>query len=322
MLNRLACLRVTSYLRNVPWAAVSGRSAVSSRNFHEDFLDKRIKARLRRNPFEEPNAGEASQDLDREMRRQSMSKKKAIIARKYGFKPKGGQPRLLTWDAIEHIYFLRAEHPKEWPLERLAEGFGVDVDAIVRVLKNKHKPLSEEKRAVHDQQALANRRRLGLPALPPIRPEQRVKKALPQGLKKVLPQTTVKQLSPAQKEMVLHLGQMKQRLEQRQQRAIAAGPGTVEDNIVEVQTREPQHLEDIVKGTWTPQQDSKDDRSGHEAATEDSGSDDDDYTVEDIDFDLMQERFEDIVEKYPNVDDGEVVEEDGQFFTKVFLYKV
>ncbi|CAH1254384.1 Hypp1351 [Branchiostoma lanceolatum] len=261
------------------------------------------------------------------MRRRAVSKKKAIIARKYGFKPKGAQPRLLTWDAIEHIYFLRAEYPKDWPLQRLAEGFGVDVDMIVRVLKNKNRPLSEEKRAIHDQQAQANRRRLGLPALPPIQPEQRVKKALPQGLKKALPQTNLKMLSPVQKEMVHHLGQMKQRLEQRHQRAITAGPGTEEENIVQVQKHEPQHLDDIAKGIWKPQQVSKDSRSGHSGesvgAREDSGGDD--YTAEDIDFELMQERFEDIVEKYPNVDDDEeVVEKDGQFFTKDgdFLYKV
>ncbi|KAI8481384.1 hypothetical protein Bbelb_408770 [Branchiostoma belcheri] len=337
MLNRLACLRLTSRLLNVPWAAVqSGQNvesvlpAVFSRTFHEDFLDKRIKDRIKRNPFDEPNAGELSQDLDRELKRRQVSKKKAIIGRKYGFKPKGAQPRLLTWDAIEHIYFLRAEYPKEWPLQRLAEGFGVDVDMIIRVLKSKHRPLSSEKRALHDQQALANRRQLGLPALPPIQPEQRIRKALPQQLKTVLPQTNLKMLSPVQKEMVHHLGQMKQRLEQRYQRAITAEPGTEESNVVEIELRkhEPQHLEDVVKGTWKPQQGSKSSRSGHNvqpvAGRADSGGDDDGYMVEDIDLDLIQERFEDIMEKYPNVDDEEVVEKDGQFFTKDgdFLYKV
>lgn len=49
----------------------------------------------------------------------------------------GPPERLLSWDAIEQIRYLRRERPEEWTVDRLAEGFSVPPDDILRVLKSK-----------------------------------------------------------------------------------------------------------------------------------------------------------------------------------------
>ncbi|XP_076596137.1 neugrin [Chaetodon auriga] len=59
--------------------------------------------------------------------------------------PSGAPQRRLTWDAIEQIRYLKQEQPEEWTVERLAEGFSVTPDVILRVLRSKFVPTPERK---------------------------------------------------------------------------------------------------------------------------------------------------------------------------------
>ncbi|XP_070823606.1 neugrin [Chaetodon trifascialis] len=59
--------------------------------------------------------------------------------------PSGAPRRRLTWDAIEQIRYLKQEQPEEWTVERLAEGFSVTPDVILRVLRSKFVPAPERK---------------------------------------------------------------------------------------------------------------------------------------------------------------------------------
>ncbi|CAL8368362.1 unnamed protein product [Lota lota] len=59
--------------------------------------------------------------------------------------PSGAPERMLSWDTIEQIRYLRRERPEEWTVERLAEGFGVPPDDILRVLKSKFTPTTLRK---------------------------------------------------------------------------------------------------------------------------------------------------------------------------------
>ncbi|XP_019944760.2 neugrin [Paralichthys olivaceus] len=54
--------------------------------------------------------------------------------------PPGAPQRKLTWEAIEQIRYLKQEQPEEWTVERLAEGFSVAPDVILRVLRSKFVP--------------------------------------------------------------------------------------------------------------------------------------------------------------------------------------
>ncbi|XP_019114784.2 neugrin [Larimichthys crocea] len=57
----------------------------------------------------------------------------------------GAPQRKLTWDAMEQIRYLKQEQPDEWTVERLAEGFSVTPDVILRVLRSKFVPTPERK---------------------------------------------------------------------------------------------------------------------------------------------------------------------------------
>ncbi|TNN82920.1 Neugrin [Liparis tanakae] len=52
--------------------------------------------------------------------------------------PLGAPQRKLTWDAMEQIRYLKQEQPDEWTVERLADGYSVTPDVILRVLRSKH----------------------------------------------------------------------------------------------------------------------------------------------------------------------------------------
>ncbi|NXX72225.1 NGRN protein, partial [Spizella passerina] len=67
---------------------------------------------------------------------------------------RGAPDRVLTWQAMEQLRFLRRELPEEWPLERLAEGFGVSTDVVRRVLRSRGGP-SPQRRLRQDQRALS-----------------------------------------------------------------------------------------------------------------------------------------------------------------------
>ncbi|XP_061856425.1 neugrin [Colius striatus] len=53
---------------------------------------------------------------------------------------RGPPERTLTWQAMEQMRFLRQELPEEWPVERLARGFGVSPDVVRRVLRSRGCP--------------------------------------------------------------------------------------------------------------------------------------------------------------------------------------
>ncbi|NXD38238.1 NGRN protein, partial [Copsychus sechellarum] len=67
---------------------------------------------------------------------------------------RGAPERALTWQAMEQLRFLRQELPEEWPLERLAHGFGVSTDVVRRVLRSRGCP-SPRRRLRQDQRALS-----------------------------------------------------------------------------------------------------------------------------------------------------------------------
>lgn len=75
-----------------------------------------------------------------------------IVKRK--MTPRGPIERKLTWDAMEEIRHLKQEQPEEWTVEHLAEGFSVNKDTILRVLRSKFAP-SPERKAKQDIKVMA-----------------------------------------------------------------------------------------------------------------------------------------------------------------------
>uniref|UniRef100_A0A8C3BQX3 Neugrin n=1 Tax=Cairina moschata TaxID=8855 RepID=A0A8C3BQX3_CAIMO len=66
---------------------------------------------------------------------------------------RGAPERTLSWQAMEQMRFLRRELPEEWPLQRLAQGFGVSPDVVRRVLRGRgcpppHRRLRQDARAL------------------------------------------------------------------------------------------------------------------------------------------------------------------------------
>ncbi|XP_054905425.1 neugrin [Poeciliopsis prolifica] len=112
--------------------------------------------------------------LDKEKKRQR-SVKFDKIRRKMA--PPGAPERKLTWDAIEQIRYLKQEEPEEWTIERLAEGFSVPQDVILRVLKSKFTP-SPNRKVKQDAKLMV---RLGQQALPSHSRRQENKLMLPES---------------------------------------------------------------------------------------------------------------------------------------------
>ncbi|XP_014886433.1 neugrin [Poecilia latipinna] len=112
--------------------------------------------------------------LDKEKRRQR-SVKFNMIRRK--MTPPGAPQRKLTWDAIEQIRYLKQEQPEEWTIERLAEGFSVPQDVILRVLKSKFTS-SPNRKVKQDAKVMV---RLNQQALPSDSRRQENKLKLPQS---------------------------------------------------------------------------------------------------------------------------------------------
>ncbi|AWP09561.1 putative neugrin isoform 2 [Scophthalmus maximus] len=59
--------------------------------------------------------------------------------------PTGAPQRKLTWNAMQQIRYLKQEQPEEWTVERLAEGFSVSPDVILRVLRSRFIPAPQRK---------------------------------------------------------------------------------------------------------------------------------------------------------------------------------
>ncbi|XP_017273127.1 neugrin [Kryptolebias marmoratus] len=75
----------------------------------------------------------------------------------------GPPERKLTWDAMEQIRYLKREQPEEWTVERLAEGFSVTRDVILRVLRSKFTP-SEDRKAKQNAKVMAKYNQQALPS--------------------------------------------------------------------------------------------------------------------------------------------------------------
>ncbi|XP_019907636.2 neugrin [Esox lucius] len=73
----------------------------------------------------------------------------------------GAPERRLTWEAMEQIRYLKRELPEEWTIDRLAEGFSVHRDVILRVLKSRFTP-TPERRAKQDASVWARLRQQAL----------------------------------------------------------------------------------------------------------------------------------------------------------------
>ncbi|XP_022597257.1 neugrin [Seriola dumerili] len=100
------------------------------------------------------------QALDDEGRKRQKTVKYHILRRQ--MTAPGAPQRKLTWDTIEQIRYLKQEQPEEWTVDRLAQGFSVTPDVILRVLRNKFVP-SPERKSKQDAKVMA---RLGRQMLP------------------------------------------------------------------------------------------------------------------------------------------------------------
>ncbi|KAK3539950.1 hypothetical protein QTP70_019598 [Hemibagrus guttatus] len=97
--------------------------------------------------------------LVKQERKREKSAKFHKIRQKLG--SPGAPERLLSWDAIQQIRYLKQESPQEWTLQRLAEGFSVSTDVIYRVLRSKFTP-PPERRIKQDTKVLTKVRQLSL----------------------------------------------------------------------------------------------------------------------------------------------------------------
>lgn len=94
--------------------------------------------------------------------------------------PRGPPERKLTWDAIEEVRYLKREQPEEWTVERLAKGFSVSEDVILRVLRSKFAP-NPERKAKQDARVTMQLKQQMLPSGPRVELEkQRLASSLTQ----------------------------------------------------------------------------------------------------------------------------------------------
>lgn len=85
--------------------------------------------------------------------------------------PRGPPERKLTWGAMEEIRHLKREQPEEWTVERLAQGFSVSTDVILRVLRSKFVP-SPERKAKQDTKVMSKLKQQALPSGPRVELEK------------------------------------------------------------------------------------------------------------------------------------------------------
>ncbi|XP_076022394.1 neugrin [Genypterus blacodes] len=131
----------------------SRRASRDSRDWAEDELKMEGEE-------DEEEVEDKLQALFDEGKKKQKTLKYHILKRK--MTPPGAPHRKLTWDAIEQIKYLKQEQPEEWTVERLAEGFSVSPDVILRVLKSKFTPAPQRK-AQQDAKVMTE---LGQQALP------------------------------------------------------------------------------------------------------------------------------------------------------------
>ncbi|XP_033825259.1 neugrin [Periophthalmus magnuspinnatus] len=157
------CRFISKGPNNQPWARSRHRDEISNEEDElEDVEDKFQRV------------------VNKEVKRQK-TVKYHILRRK--MTPSGPPERKLTWEAIEEIRYLKQEQPEEWTVDRLAEGFSVSKDTILRVLRSKFVP-SPERKAKQDTQVLVKLKQQALPSKAQVEQE---KQRLPSaGTKAVL----------------------------------------------------------------------------------------------------------------------------------------
>ncbi|KAM9342512.1 neugrin [Pholidichthys leucotaenia] len=92
------------------------------------------------------------QDLTCAVKRKQKTVKYHMLRRQ--MTPRGAPQRRLTRDAMEQIRYLKEHQPQEWTVDRLAEGFSITPDVVLRVLRSKFIP-SPERKAKQDAKAVA-----------------------------------------------------------------------------------------------------------------------------------------------------------------------
>ncbi|XP_073160693.1 LOW QUALITY PROTEIN: neugrin [Lepidochelys kempii] len=88
-------------------------------------------------------ADPALQEVERVLQQQRKAVRLRRLRRE--LEPAGPPQRSLSWQAMEQIRYLRQAFSEEWPVARLAQGFGVSPDVIQRVLRSKFSPPLERR---------------------------------------------------------------------------------------------------------------------------------------------------------------------------------
>ncbi|XP_051524711.1 neugrin-like [Myxocyprinus asiaticus] len=112
----------------------------------QKYSDSHPKQRQQKDMFEQEDMDAVEAKLksivNEERRRQKAAKFHKI---KRQMNKPGAPERILSWEAIEQIRYLKQESPDEWTIQKLAEGFSVSSDVISRVLRSKFTPTTERK---------------------------------------------------------------------------------------------------------------------------------------------------------------------------------
>ncbi|CAL9702957.1 unnamed protein product [Knipowitschia caucasica] len=215
-----------------------------------------------------------------------------ILRRK--MRPLGPPERKLTWQAIDEIRYLKQEQPEEWTVARLAEGFSVSEDVILRILRSKFIPSSERK-AKQDTQVVV---KLKQQMLPPGAWVEQKKPSLPSRTSKTQPLLPLSKGDGAVIPVVQHLA-----------------PQTVQNlpalHVLTNQlfTEPPKHAPDLCL----------EDKYSTESTAEDEEGDD-----EDEGWDGLVFTEGDIEELMSTVKSSPVLKEGNEFFDRNgnFLYKI
>ncbi|XP_071205355.1 uncharacterized protein [Salvelinus alpinus] len=157
-LGKLSVMPTRSCSRNVSRDA--SKAWMDQRQTHRTSAHRH---REKEERFEDPDMDDVDdkvQAVFSEERRRQRTVKYHIVKRQ--LTESGAPERNLSWDAMEQIRYLKQELPEEWTIDRLAEGFSVHRDIILRVLRSKFTPKPERK-AKQDASVWARLRQQALP---------------------------------------------------------------------------------------------------------------------------------------------------------------
>ncbi|XP_003963261.2 neugrin [Takifugu rubripes] len=139
--------RCASRSTNKPW--------MEQRHVHREMASNRASKyshEMFNDELEPEDVEDKVQALMNNVRRRQKAVKFHVLRRQ--MTSPGAPKRKLSWDAIEQIRYLKQEQPEEWTVERLAEGFSVTPDVILRVIRSKFVP-TVDRRAEQDAKVMA-----------------------------------------------------------------------------------------------------------------------------------------------------------------------